>query len=102
VRAHAALTATTTEHERVVPLFVGDDVSPYAQQRLRRLREQLEIRSENTVTAVALGELAPESRDHYRVFTPYWRRWREEPRPPIVDPTARVSCPDSTPDGCPS
>src|SRR5215204_1445882 len=154
VRDHAALTAATTEHEHVVPLFVldeallrdagtpnrvsflldslralraslrelggdlavrrgdvvaevvriasatgaktlfvGEDVSLYAQQRLRRLREQLDIRIENTVTAVAPGELAPEGRDHYRVFTPYWRRWREEPRPPIVDPPTRVALP---------
>jgi len=63
---------------RATTLFVGEDASAYAQQRLRRLREQLEVRSENTVTAVAPGELAPEGRDHYRVFTPYWRRWRED------------------------
>ena len=74
-------------------VFVGEDASAYAQQRLRRLREHLGVRIENTVTAVAPGELAPEGRDHYRVFTPYWRRWREEPRPPIVDPPARVGLP---------
>jgi deoxyribodipyrimidine photo-lyase len=74
-------------------LFVGEDVSAYAQQRLRRLREHLEVRVENTVTAVAPGELAPEGRDHYRVFTPYWRRWCEEPRPPIAGPPSRVTLP---------
>jgi deoxyribodipyrimidine photo-lyase len=154
VRDHSALTAATTAHERVVPLFViddallhgagtpnrmsflldslralraslrelggdlvvrrgevvaevmriasatgaktlfvGEDVSHYAQQRLRRLREQLEVRIENTVTVVPPGELTPAGRDHYRVFTPYWRRWREEPRPPPVDPPTRVSLP---------
>jgi deoxyribodipyrimidine photo-lyase len=75
-------------------LFIGDDVSGYAQQRLRRLREQLEIRIENTVTAVAPGELAPAGGNHYRVFTPYWRRWRDEPRPPIRDKPARVALPN--------
>ena len=74
-------------------LFVGEDASAYAQQRLRRLREQLEVHVENTVTVVAPGELAPKGRDHYRVFTPYWRRWRDEPRPPVVDPPARVALP---------
>ena len=74
-------------------LFVGDDVSAYAQQRLRRLREQLDVRVENTMTAVAPGVLAPEGRNHYRVFTPYWRRWRDEPRPPIRHPPARVILP---------
>src|ERR1051326_8790775 len=41
-------------------LFVGDAVSLYAQQRLRRLRELLDVRVANTVTAVPPGELAPE------------------------------------------
>jgi deoxyribodipyrimidine photo-lyase len=74
-------------------LFVGDDVSTYAQQRLRRLRTRLEVRVENTVAAVAAGELAPEGRDHYRVFTPYWRRWREEQRTPILQPPSHVRLP---------
>jgi deoxyribodipyrimidine photo-lyase len=75
-------------------LFVGEDASAYAQQRLRHLRAQLDVRIENTVTAVAPGELAPQGRDHYRVFTPYWRRWREEQRPPVVDPPTRVALPE--------
>ena len=74
-------------------LFVGADVSLYAQRRLRRLRKQLDVRVENTVTAVAPGELTPADRDHYRVFTPYWRRWREEPRPAILGPPPRVALP---------
>jgi deoxyribodipyrimidine photo-lyase len=78
-------------------LFVGDDASAYAQQRLRRLRKHLEVRVENTVTAVRPGELVPEGRDHYRVFTPYWRRWREEPRLAIVNPPARVELPSLDP-----
>ena len=74
-------------------LFVGDDVSSYAQRRLRRLRERLRVRVEHTMTGVAPGELAPEGRDHFRVFTPYWRRWREQPRPPLLDPPGRVVLP---------
>jgi len=74
-------------------LLMGEDDSPYAQRRLRRLREQLDVRVENTITAVAPGELAPADRDHYRVFTPYWRRWRVHPRPPILDPPTRVTLP---------
>jgi deoxyribodipyrimidine photo-lyase len=74
-------------------LFIGEDVSRYAQLRLRRLREQLDVRVENTLTAIAPGELVPEGRDHYRVFTPYWRRWREEPQRPILEPPVRVSLP---------
>jgi deoxyribodipyrimidine photo-lyase len=75
-------------------LFVGDDASAYAQQRLRRLRKHLEVRVENTVTAVRPGELVPEGRDHYRVFTPYWRRWREQPRRDVMPAPERVALPD--------
>jgi deoxyribodipyrimidine photolyase len=74
-------------------LFVGEDVSLYAQQLLRRLRDELDVRIENTVTAIAPGELVPEGRDHYRVFTPYWRRWHEQPRPSLLDAPARVVLP---------
>ena len=74
-------------------VFVAGDVSRYAQERLRRLREQLEVRVEHTVTAVAPGELAPEGRDHFRVFTPYFRRWRREPRPSLLPAPARVILP---------
>jgi deoxyribodipyrimidine photo-lyase len=74
-------------------LFVAEDVSLYAQQRLRRLHERLEVRVENTVTAIAPGELVPEGRDHYRVFTPYWRRWRGQPRPSLLDAPTRVVLP---------
>ena len=75
-------------------VFVAGDVSRYAQERLRRLREQLEVRVEHTVTAVAPGELAPEGRDHFRVFTPYFRRWRREPRPSVLPAPPRVILPN--------
>jgi deoxyribodipyrimidine photo-lyase len=75
-------------------LFVGDAVSLYAQRRLGRLRDLLEVRVTNTVTAVPPSDLVPEGRDHYRVFTPYWRRWRETPRPTVLDAPARVVLPD--------
>jgi deoxyribodipyrimidine photo-lyase len=78
-------------------LFVGEDVSRYAKDRLRRLREQLEVRVENTVTAVAPGDLAPEGRDHFRLFTPYWRRWRAEPRPAVLAAPTRVVVPPLDP-----
>jgi deoxyribodipyrimidine photo-lyase len=72
-------------------LFVGDDVSLHARRRLRRLREQLDVRVESTVTVVAPGGVVPEGRDHYRVFTPSWRRWRKEPRAPVLDAPPQVT-----------
>ena len=35
--------------------------------------------------------LAPAGRDHFRVFTPYWRRWRTEPRRDVLAAPARGS-----------
>ena len=66
-------------------VFVSEDVSAYAQERERRLRRALaaariELEVFPGVTVVPPGDLAPAGADHYRVFTPYWRRWREQPR----------------------
>jgi deoxyribodipyrimidine photo-lyase len=79
-------------------VFVGADASTFAQRRLERLaracrRERIELRIENTIAAVPAGELFPADRDHYRVFTPYWRRWRDQPLPVPLDPPRRVSLP---------
>ena len=63
-------------------IYTSDDVSAYAQSRLRRLQagctsERIELRRCPGATIVPPGELAPADGDHFRVFTPYWRRWRE-------------------------
>jgi len=79
-------------------IVVGDDASAYAQRRRRRLeraceRERIDLRVEDTVAAAPFGEPAPADRDHYRRFTPYWRRWRETPLPMVADPPSRVVLP---------
>jgi deoxyribodipyrimidine photo-lyase len=79
-------------------VFVGADASTHAQRRQEQLaracrRERIELRVENTVAAVPAGELVPADRDHYRVFTPYWRRWRDQPLPAPLDAPRRVSLP---------
>jgi deoxyribodipyrimidine photo-lyase len=89
VRTAAAAGATT--------VFVAADVSLYAQRRLERLRALLDVRVENTLTVVAPGEIAPDGRDHYRVFTPYWRRWRDEPRPAVARAPGHVRVPELDP-----
>jgi len=66
-------------------VFLSEDVSAYARSRERRLRaacetHRVELRTFPGVTAVPPGELAPAGSDHYRVFTPYWRQWRSQPR----------------------
>jgi deoxyribodipyrimidine photo-lyase len=73
-------------------VFAGEDVSPYARVRQQRLAAAcrsagVELRIEDGTTVVAPGAIAPDGGDHYRVFTPYWRRWREVPlRAPLRAP----------------
>jgi deoxyribodipyrimidine photo-lyase len=62
-------------------IYLSEDVSGYAQGRLRRLRrgceeERIAVRSFEGITVVPPGELTPVNGDHYRVFTPYWNAWR--------------------------
>jgi deoxyribodipyrimidine photo-lyase len=71
-------------------IHLSEDVSAYAARRLRRLQsaaagERIAVHAFPGVTVVPPGELAPAGADHYRVFTPYWRRWsaaaRRQPLP---------------------
>ncbi len=63
-------------------VYLGVDASGYAQVREFRLREALkheriELRLVSTIAIAPPGSIVPEGSDHYRVFTPYWRRWQE-------------------------
>jgi len=85
-------------------VFLGADGSGYAHRRQERLareclRERVELQIENTIAAVVPGEITPTDRDHYRVFTPYWRRWRQTPLPEPLDPPRRVAVPIDLPPG---
>ena len=80
-------------------VFAGADVSPYARRRERRLAAELDLRLVAGVTAVPPGEVAPAGRDHYQVFTPYWRAWREVPLGEPLPPPGRVRLPDGVEPG---
>jgi deoxyribodipyrimidine photo-lyase len=71
-------------------VYLSRDVSACARRRERRLRERFDLRTFSGITIVPPGELAPEGRDHYRVFTPYWRAWRARPLPAPVESGAPV------------
>ena len=80
-------------------VFLGEDVSAYAQERERRLRRALagarvQLEVFPGVTVIPPSDLAPEGSDHYRVFTPYWRRWRENPRRDVLPAPERIELPD--------
>jgi len=78
-------------------VHLSEDVSPYAMKREDRLRrtlasERIELETFPGVTAVPPGELVPAGGgDAFRVFTPYWRRWRDEPRRPVVPAPERIA-----------
>jgi deoxyribodipyrimidine photo-lyase len=70
-------------------VHVSEDVSAYAQAREERLRRELraELVVHGGITVVPPGRLAPAGRDHYEVFSAYWRAWQQpplgEPLPPV-------------------
>ncbi len=69
------------EQADAATVHVAGDVSGFAQHREERLRTALaKTRRELRVHADALvvvppGEVAPVGKDHFGVFTPYFRRW---------------------------
>jgi deoxyribodipyrimidine photo-lyase len=85
-------------------LFTSADVTARARQRAARLedgcrRARVELATFPGVTVVPAGELTPADGDHYRVFTPYWRRWvhtvhrRPIAAPPRVEVPASLGAP---------
>jgi deoxyribodipyrimidine photo-lyase len=75
-----AETVALARQTRATSVHLSDDVSGYAHARHNRLRTALATdgiacRLHPGVNVVPPGELAPAGGRHYRVFTPYWRRW---------------------------
>ncbi len=63
----------------------------YARERECRLRDVAEVRTFPGIAVVEPGSVAPAGRDHYRVFTPYFRAWEAATRrasTPPIDPRA--------------
>ncbi|OEU95374.1 deoxyribodipyrimidine photolyase, partial [Streptomyces abyssalis] len=83
-------------------VHVAGDVSGYAQVREERLRRRLasdgrELYVHDTVvTALPPGEVTPQGRDHFAVFTPYFRRWAAVRHRPVLEPPRRVRVPEGT------
>ena len=55
-------------------VYCSEDASPYARRRERRLGERFDLRLFPGTTVVGLGDIKT-----YRVFTPYYRVWLEQP-----------------------
>ena len=61
-------------------IHVSADYSAFARVREGRLEkacedERIELTIHPGATVVPPGDVAPGDGDHFRVFTPYWRRW---------------------------
>ncbi|HSK16721.1 MAG TPA: deoxyribodipyrimidine photo-lyase [Gaiellaceae bacterium] len=92
-----AETAKVAREAGAETVFASADASAYAQARERRLREErLELRLLPGVAVVPPGELLPAGGDHFRVFTPYWRRWSEAELRPVRRAPRRLSVPAGT------
>jgi deoxyribodipyrimidine photo-lyase len=75
-------------------IHLGDDVSAYARARLARLeRERIEVDAHPGTTIVPPGDVVPADGDHFRVFTPYWRRWARQPLRPVLGAPRRLALP---------
>lgn len=80
-------------------VHVAGDVSGYAQRREDRLRRGLEqdgrrLRVHDAVTtALPPGAVTPQGRDHFAVFTPYFRRWAGEGQRGVLRAPGRVRVP---------
>lgn len=86
-------------------VHVADDVSNYARTRLAALYaaadgERVAVHRHDALTVVPPGAVRPAESDHYRVFTPYYRRWLDHPwRRPVGRPD-RITSVDEV-DGMP-
>lgn len=76
-------------------VHVAGGVSAYALRREERLREELAALRcalhvhDGVVTALPPGRVTPTDRDHFAVFTPYFRRWEAAGlREPMAAPRA--------------
>ncbi|WP_149562721.1 cryptochrome/photolyase family protein [Streptomyces cacaoi] len=81
-------------------VHMAGDVSGYAQRREERLERALAADGralrvhDGVVTALAPGEVTPASRDHFAVFTPYFRKWRAQHGRGVRSAPRRVPVPE--------
>jgi len=74
-----AETVRAAREVKASTVFATADVSAYARDRERRLADALDLRLVDGHFVVPPGEVAPDGKDHYEVFTPYHRAWSHVP-----------------------
>ncbi|MFF1903771.1 cryptochrome/photolyase family protein [Kitasatospora sp. NPDC058218] len=81
--AAAAETARLAAEVDAVSVHVAAGVSAFAHRREQALRELLGPRlhvHDGVLTVAVPGAVSPAGKDHYAVFTPYFRAWQQAPR----------------------
>ncbi len=92
-------TIRLAERFDVESVHIAADVSGYAQRREDRLRDALEkhrrrlVVHDAVITVQPAGTITPQARDHFAVFTPYYRRWSQTPRRSAAAIPERLSSP---------
>ncbi|MCS7006453.1 MAG: DNA photolyase family protein [Gaiellaceae bacterium] len=74
-------------------VYLTSDVGGVAARRLRRLQSVARVRALPGGSIVEPGELSPAGGGCYRVFTPYWRAWRDAPWRELEPPPAGLELP---------
>ncbi len=81
-------------------IHLNDDVTPYARRRFARLESaagrSVEVCRSPGLTILPPGAVKPAGGDHYRVFTPFYRRWLTTPRRQLLPPPASLPASDRT------
>jgi deoxyribodipyrimidine photo-lyase len=82
----------------VTTIHVASDVSGYAQARLAQLEraaagERMAVVRQPGVTVVAPGAVRPAGGAAFRVFTPYYQRWRAAQRRPAAARPPAITLP---------
>lgn len=91
-----AETLRVAEETGAERIHMSEDVSAFAHRRHERLTSAahergIALEAFPGVTVVAPGDLSPTGSDGpFRVFTPYWRRWRAVPRRAVLAAPRRM------------
>ncbi|WP_431682393.1 cryptochrome/photolyase family protein [Kitasatospora sp. KL5] len=92
-----AETARLADEVRADAVHVAAGVSAFARSRESGLRERLGDRlhvHDGSLTAIPPGAVTPAGKDHYAVFTPYFRAWQQTARRPPHPAPRRLSTPE--------
>lgn len=88
------------DHVGAEVVHVTRDVSGYAKRREQAIADAVEDVAEVAThpghLLVEPGEVTPTGGDHFKVFTPYWRQWKDVPHRHPVPAPATVTLPQVT------